>query len=302
MSNSKKKLKIAILGSGNIGTDLLVKVLRSPHLECALFIGRRGDSPGMNYAKKLGVDTSVHGIDAITKNPTLCDLVFDATNAKDHLSHWAILKKLGKIVIDMTPSRIGGMIIPSINLDQAVNYQNVNMVSCGGQASISLVHALAATHTIRYIEVVVSIASRSAGKGTRINIDEYIENTENGIRAFTKCPQVKTILILNPAQPDIDMQASISLKIDRPDLDEIKRAISEMEKKIQTYVPGFTITVAPVLESNRVFIMAKVQGLGDYLPRYAGNLDIINCAAIATAEAYAKVMQLKKENGRNAYA
>jgi acetaldehyde dehydrogenase len=196
---------------------------------------------------------------------------------------------MGKIVIDMTPSKIGKMVIPAINLNEAVNYRNVNMVSCGGQASIPLAYALSNVQKdVKYIEVVSSIASRSAGPGTRINIDEYIENTEEGIRSFTKCADVKTILILNPARPDIDMQATVSVKTDNPDIEKIKAAIKAIEKKIQAYVPGYKIVIPPVYESNRIIMMVRVRGLGDYLPQYAGNLDIINCAAIATAEEYAR--------------
>jgi len=289
MENDFRKLKVAILGSGNIGTDLLIKVLRSPVLDCSFFIGRNLSSPGITKAKTLGVRVSDRSIDAILSEPDSCDLVFDATSAKDHLHHWPILKKLGKIVIDMTPSKVGKMIIPAINLNDINNYRNVNMISCGGQASIPLAFALTqANKDIRYIEVVSSIASKSAGPATRINLDEYIENTEEGIRVFSGCKNVKAILILNPADPPIDMQTTISAKLPNSDISKIKSNIADMEKKIQKYVPGYKIVVHPVYESNRVVIMVRTRGLGDYLPRYAGNLDIINCAAIATAEEYAK--------------
>lgn len=289
MKKNDKKLKVAILGSGNIGTDLLVKILRSPYLECSMFIGRRLNSAGMNKARELGVRISDRGIDAIRKEPDCCDLVFDATNATSHLGHWPILKDLGKIVIDMTPSLIGQMIVPAINLGDAVKYNNVNMVSCGGQAAIALAYAFTKhQEDVSYIEVVSSIASRSAGPATRLNIDEYIENTEKGIRIFTKCKNVKSILILNPAKPDINMKATLSVKIKNPDLPMIKKAVFATEEKIKKYVPGYKIIVPPVMEDNRVVMTVKVRGLGDYLPRYAGNLDIINCAAVKTAEEYSK--------------
>jgi len=285
------KLRTAILGSGNIGTDLLVKILRSPYLECTLFIGRRSDSPGMNKARELGIKTSDQGIDSIINNPSSCDLVFDATNAVSHLYHWPILKNLGKIVIDLTPSLFGKKIIPAVNLPEASKHRNINMVSCGGQAAIALAYAFTQVQkNVDYIEVVSSIASRSAGPATRINIDEYIENTEKGIREFTGCPNVKTILILNPAKPDINMQVSLSLKTKRPDIKKISHSIFDMEKKISKYVPGYKIIVPPVVEDSRVFITVKVTGLGDYLPRYAGNLDIMNCAAIASAQEYSKTL------------
>lgn len=291
MINAKnhKKLRTAVLGSGNIGTDLLVKILRSPHLECTLFIGRRLNSSGINKAKELGVKVSSSSINAIIENPSCCDLVFDATNANAHLYHWPILRNLGKFVVDLTPSLYGKMIVPAVNLTDTSRYRNINLVSCGGQAAISLAYAFTQVqNNIEYIEVVSSIASRSAGPATRINIDEYIENTEKGIRLFTKCTNVKTILILNPAKPDIDMQVSLSIKTKKPDLASISKSIFVMVNKINKYVPGYKIIVPPIIEKNRVFITVKVTGLGDYLPRYAGNLDIMNCAAIAAAEEYSK--------------
>ncbi len=284
-----KKLKAAILGSGNIGTDLLVKTLRSPYLECSLFIGRNLLSPGMTKASGLGVRISNLGIEAIEKEPDACDLVFDATSAIDHERHWRILNKLGKIVIDMTPSKIGRMCIPAINLEDCLNDRHVNMVTCGGQASIPLAYLIGKTQgTVEYIEVVSSIASRSSGPATRLNIDEYVETTEEGLRSFSGCRRAKTILIQNPAVPCVDMQTTIFAKVKHPGLDVLTAEVKCMTEKIQAYVPGYKLVVPPLIENGRLVIMVKVQGLGDYLPKYAGNLDIINCAAIATAEDYAK--------------
>jgi len=297
MQDASRKLRVAILGSGNIGTDLLVKTLRSSLLDCTLFIGRRLDSRGMNKAKELGVKISDKSINAILDDSKCCDLVFDATSARDHIKHWALLKKLDKMVVDMTPSKIGKMIIPALNISEIGENKNVNMVSCGGQASIPLSFALNQVNDkIEYIEVVSSISSRSAGPGTRINIDEYVENTEAGLRAFTGCDKVKVILILNPARPDIDMQTTVSVKVKNPDMEKTKEVIAEMEKRIQKYVPGYRIVVPPVYENNRIVTMVRVQGLGDYLPSFAGNLDIINCAAIAAAEEYAKMNSIKGKN------
>jgi acetaldehyde dehydrogenase (acetylating) len=287
-----KKMKVAILGSGNIGTDLLVKAKRSPFLDCRLFIGRHLASPGMNKANSLGVRISDLGIDAIARNPDWYDLVFDATSAMDHKRHWSVLKELEKTVIDMTPSRVGEMCIPAINLASCVNYKDVNMVTCGGQASIPLAHAIGQTQEdVDYIEVVSSIAARSAGPATRLNIDEFVETTETGIKAFSGCRRAKAILILNPAQPCVDMQTTVFAKVNNPEIEKLEPAIDIMVRRIQKYVPGYQLIVPPVLENNRIVIMVKVQGLGDYLPRYAGNLDIINCAAIAMAEEYARENQ-----------
>lgn len=284
----KTKVKVAILGSGNIGTDLLVKVLRSAHLECGLFIGRNTHSLGMIRARELGVSVSDRGIQAIVDDPSCCTIVFDATSAGDHLLHWPILKAMGKRVIDMTPSHIGEMAIPAINIDALSRAQNVNMVSCGGQASIALAYAIAQTQKdIEYFEVVSSISSKSAGAATRANIDEYVDTTEAAVRQFTGCEQSKAILILNPADPPIHMQTTVSAKVSKANLDRLNPVVDKLVRTIQSYVPGYQLVVPPVFEHNRIVVMVRVSGLGDYLPIYAGNLDIINCAAVAVAEHFA---------------
>lgn len=283
------KLRVAILGSGNIGTDLLIKIQRSEFLECVLFIGRNLSSPGMAKAISLGVKVSDQSINAIIKDPDCCDLVFDATSAKDAKYHWDILKKLGKIVVDMTPAKLGGLCIPAVNLDDSVKQQNVNMITCGGQASIPIAYLIGQTHKdVEYIEVVSSISSRSAGPATRLNLDEYIETTEEGVRLFSNAQKTKAILNLNPANPCIDMQTTIFAKVKEPNIQALTEAVNSMVDKINTYVPGYQLLVSPIFENNRIVVMVKAQGLGDYLPKYAGNLDIINCAAIAVAEEYAK--------------
>jgi acetaldehyde dehydrogenase (acetylating) len=283
------KLRVAILGSGNIGTDLLIKIQRSEYLECVLFIGRNLSSPGMAKAISLGVKVSDQSINAIVKDPDCCDLVFDATSARDAQHHWAILKKLGKIVVDMTPAKVGGLCIPAVNLNDAVEQQNVNMVTCGGQASIPIAYLIGQTHPdVEYIEVVSSIASRSAGPATRLNLDEYIETTEEGVRLFSGAKRAKAILNLNPANPCIDMQTTVFAKVSNPNIEALTLAVEAMVKSIKAYVPGYQLLVSPIYENGRIVVMVKAQGLGDYLPKYAGNLDIINCAAIAVAEEYAK--------------
>ena len=293
-----RKLRVAILGSGNIGTDLLIKTLRSPLLECTLFIGRHLSSPGMAKAASLGVKISDLSIEAIRRDPDCCDLVFDATSARDHRQHWAVLERTGKVVVDMTPSNVGRMCVPAVNLNDCLKSQNMNMVSCGGQASIPLAHLVGQLHEeVEYIEVVSSIASRSAGPATRLNIDEYVETTEEGLRAFSGCRRTKVILILNPAQPCIDMQTTVFAKVRHPDIDQCRALVERMVATIQTYVPGYQLVIPPILENNRIVIMVKVQGVGDYLPKYAGNLDIINCAAIATAEEYARAYAAHGSSG-----
>lgn len=284
-----KKLKVAILGSGNIGTDLLVKVMRSPFLDCGIFIGRNLASPGMAKAQSLGVPVSADSIHYIEKNPDCCDLVFDATSAKDHAFHAPILERLGKIAVDLTPAKIGEMCVPAVNMGDCIHLTNLNMVTCGGQASIPIAYAIAQCHSqIDYVEVVSSIASRSAGPATRINLDEYIHTTEKGIKKFSGCTTSKAILNLNPAQPCINMQTTVFARVANPNLERLKVEVDKMVATIRKYVPGYDVIVGPTLENGRIVVMVRVKGLGDYLPAYAGNLDIINCAAIAVAEDFAK--------------
>jgi acetaldehyde dehydrogenase (acetylating) len=281
------KIRIGIIGSGNIGTDLLVKVMRSQHLVCTLFAGRNFNSAGMKKASELGVPISDRGIEAIIKDPTICDIIFDATSAQAHIDHWAALSKLGKTVIDMTPAKLGELCVPAINASACLETgaRNINMITCGGQASIPIANAISQVHPdIEYIEVASSIASRSAGPATRHNLDEYIETTEQALQKFSGARQTKAILILNPANPPIDMQTTIYAKIANPDLPAIQLAVNAMVEQIKRYVPGYQLIVPPTIEGGKVVATVKVLGNGDYLPQYAGNLDIINCAAIAMAE------------------
>lgn len=284
-----KKVKVAILGSGNIGTDLLIKILRSEYLECSIFVGRNLSSPGMKKAADLGVRISDKSIEAFKSEPDICDIVFDATSASFHKVHAPVFKELGMLAIDMTPSQVGDICVPAINKNDCLKSGNLNMITCGGQASIPLAYVLKKyIPAIESIEAVSAIASRSAGPGTRANLDEYIANTEKGLRFFSGCDQVKAIINLNPANPCIDMQTSVFAKVDDCDVSVLEKPLKEMELEIQKYVPGYKIVVAPVFENGRIMVMVRVKGLGDYLPSYAGNLDIINCAAIAMAEEFAK--------------
>ena len=282
-----KKLKIAIIGTGNIGTDLMMKIMRSEHLTCTLFAGRNFNSSGMNCANSYGITISDRGIEAIVNNPDICDVVFDCTSAQAPQSHWEILSKLGKTVMDMTPAKIGDLCVPAINGNDCLKAgaANINMITCGGQASIPIAYALSKVHpNIEYIEVASSIASRSAGPATRLNLDEYIETTQLALKEFSGAKKTKAILILNPAHPPIDMQTSIYAKIVDPDMNAIHASVNLMVEKIKSYVPGYQLLGPPSKEGGKIMITIKVIGAGDYLPQYAGNLDIINCAAIAMAE------------------
>ena len=283
------RLKVAILGTGNIGTDLLVKVMRSELLQCRLFAGRNLSSPGMLKANQLGVPVSAQSIQSIVDHRAELELVFDATSAQDHFRHAPILRELGLLAVDLTPSKVGKLCVPAVNLEECLQETNVNMVSCGGQASIPLAHAIAqANPEIEYLETISSIASRSAGPATRINLDEYLQTTENALQYFSRANRTKAILNLNPAQPCVHMQTTVLAHIPKPDLERTRQTVAEMVIRLQKYIPGYQLVVGPLIEGDRLAVMVRVDGRGDYLPRYAGNLDIINCAAIAAAEAYAR--------------
>lgn len=284
-----KKILVGILGTGNIGCDLLVKVQRSKYLECAIFAGQNKNSVGIKWAKSKGVKTTYESINYIVNNPNCCQIVFDATNALSHKVHAPILKKLGKFTIDMTPSMVGKMCIPIINMEECLDSQNVNMISCGGQDTTPIVQAIVDIHPeVEYVEIVSHIASKSAGLGTRDNIDEYTQTTCDGIRTFSKVARAKAIIILNPAEPPIIMHNTIFAKIDKPKLKSLNKRINEVVGNIRRYVPGYRLTLGPIYENGRLTVMNEVIGSGDFLPKYAGNLDIINCAAIAVAEEWAK--------------
>lgn len=284
-----KKVKVGIIGTGNIGTDLLVKVQRSRNLECTMFAGQNPNSPGIARAKKMGIATSTKSIKVFVENPNICSIVFDATSAASHFVHAPILKKLGHFVIDMTPSRVGKMCVPTLNLDEALNFDNVNMITCGGQATTPIINAIMEVHPeVEYVEIVASIASKSAGLGTRNNIDEYTQATSEGVKFFTGVKKSKAIIILNPAEPPIMMHNTIYAKVQKPNVKMLRDTIKRVEMRIKKYVPGYKITFGPLVESGRLTVMNEVAGRGDYLPVYAGNLDIINCAAIEVAEQFAK--------------
>ena len=284
-----KKIKVAIIGTGNIGCDLLYKIQRSELLECGLFAGRNPDSDGIRIAESMGIKTSFNSIKAIEDDPDCCEIVFDATSAKGHIINAPILKRLGKFAIDLTPSRIGRMCVPVVNIEDCLKEDNVNLITCGGQATVPIIHAIMQVHPeTEYIEIVASISSKSAGPGTRANIDEFTQTTREAITEFSCVPKAKAIIILNPAEPPILMHNTIYAKINNPKINELNKAVHDMEKHIQEYVPGYSIALDPVEQKGRVATMVQVVGLGDYLPKYSGNLDIITCAAIKVAEEFAK--------------
>lgn len=296
MRRKNKKVKVGIIGTGNIGTDLLIKIQRSPVLECGMFTGRNQESRGIRRAESMGIKTSCRSVQAICDDPDCCSIVFDATSAKAHFHNAPILKKSGKYTIDLTPSQVGKMCVPIINMDECLDVDNVNLITCGGQAVLPIVHAIMKVHPdTEYIEIVASISSKSAGPGTRANIDEFTQTTRDAISLFTGVPRAKAIIILNPAEPPVFMHNTIYARIKNPDIAGLKREVSAMEKRIKDYVPGYAVTLGPIAENNRVTTMIEVIGLGDFLPRYSGNLDIITCAAVKVAEEYALRRLLRNE-------
>lgn len=281
--------RVAIIGSGKIGIDLIHKVIRSAHLDCVLLAGRSKTSAGLQRARDYGVRCSDGGIEAVMDFIDDIDIVIDATSASAHREHWQLLRETKARVIDMTPSGVGEAVVPSAGLGSLQTAQNVNMVSCGGQASIPLIDAVTRlVPNIEYVEVVSSIASLSAGPATRLNIDEYVATTEAAVRRFGLVDAAKVILNLNPANPPVHMQTTVSFLIADSDVSEVQNAIELRVREIKTYVPGYELLVPPrVIERNRLIMTVRVTGAGDYLPPYAGNLDIINAAAVRTAECMA---------------
>lgn len=286
---SNRKVKVGIIGTGNIGTDILLKLKRSDVLECGMFTGRNPDSKGIKIAQEMGVATSTESIQAIENNPDCCEIVFDATSAAVHRANAPLLKKLGKFAIDLTPAHVGKMCVPVLNLEECLNEHNVNLITCGGQATAPIAAAISRVHPdTKYIEIVATIASKSAGIGTRNNIDEFTQTTRDALTQFTGIANTKAIIVLNPAEPPITMHNTLYALIDNPDMNAIGKSVHEMEKEIKKYVPGYSIIMEPTYENGRVTTTLQVVGLGDYLPKYSGNLDIITCAAIRIAEEYAR--------------
>ncbi len=279
------KIRVGIIGTGNIGTDLLMKSLKSKDLEIVAFVGRRADSEGILKAQSLNVNTSTEGLDYFIKNNNV-DVVFDCTDAFTALKNWNFFKNSNIKVIDMTPAKIGEMCIPIINGDTIKQNSNVNMVTCGGQSSIPLLNLISnCCSDIEYIEIVSQIASKSAGIATRLNIDQYIHTTEDAIYKFTNSKKCKVILNLNPAEPCVDMQTTMFVKSNDINFDRLQSELNNRLKMVREYVPHYELVMMPVINEDGILILSiKVRGTGDYLPSYAGNLDIINCAAVNVAE------------------
>lgn len=288
-----KKLKAVIIGSGNIGTDLLIKMQRSKWIEPVLMVGIDPDSDGLKRAKKLGIKTTAEGVNGLSPHviDNGIDIAFDATSAYAHAENSRILNRLGVIMIDLTPAAIGPYCIPPVNLATHAQKMemNVNMVTCGGQATIPIIAAVSQVQAVRYGEIIATISSRSAGPGTRKNVDEFTRTTSDAIKKVGGAQEGKAIIIINPAEPPLIMRDTVHcLTLDTPDEKAITDSIHRMIEEVQKYVPGYKLVNGPIFEENRISIFLEVEGLGDYLPKYAGNLDIMTAAALRTAEMLAE--------------
>ncbi|MCM1969281.1 acetaldehyde dehydrogenase (acetylating) [Streptomyces sp. NPDC002812] len=284
-------LRVAIIGTGNIGCDLLLKVIASPYLRCDMFAGRRTTSPGIELAENRGVPTSADGIDAIAAIADRIDLVFDATSAADAIHNYKVLEALGIPVVDLTPAHLGRFCVPALNLEECLTEPNVSMVSCGGQAAVPIAHCFseASENGLGYLEIATASSSQSVGPATRANIDEYAFTTQKATHEFSRVETARTILIINPAEPGIVMRNTIAVPAsENIDMEALRVSVGLMEKRINSYVPGYRVVVPPVATGDRIMVTIEVEGLGDWLPRYAGNLDVITCAAVAVAEGRAE--------------
>lgn len=288
-----KKIKCALIGPGNIGTDLLAKLQRSPVLEPVWMVGIDPNSDGLKRAREMGIKTTSDGVDGLLPH-VLADgvqIAFDATSAYVHAENSRKLNALGVMMIDLTPAAIGPFCVPPVNLKEHLGKRemNVNMVTCGGQATIPIVAAISKIQPVAYAEIIATAASKSAGPGTRKNIDEFTTTTANAIRVVGGAKLSKAIIVLNPAEPPLLMRDTVHcLTETEPDQKRITASILEMITEVQKYVPGYRLVNGPVFDGNRVSVFMEVTGLGDYLPIYAGNLDIMTAAAARTAEMFAE--------------
>ncbi|MAZ87132.1 MAG: acetaldehyde dehydrogenase (acetylating) [Cellvibrionaceae bacterium] len=289
------KLRAAIIGPGNIGTDLLMKAMRSEWIEPVWMVGIE-ESEGIKRAREFGMKTSTSGVDGLVPHmkEDKIDFVFDATSAYVHAENSRKVNEQGAIMVDLTPAAIGPFCVPPVNLQTLLEEgrkENVNMVTCGGQATIPMVNAVSRVQAVEYGEIVATVSSKSIGPGTRKNIDEFTRTTAAAIEQVGGADKGKAIIVVNPAEPPLIMRDTIHcLTKEQPNQERITESVQDMVKEVQKYVPGYTLKNGPIFDGNRVTIFMEVEGLGDFLPKYSGNLDIMTAAALRTAEMYAEAM------------
>ncbi|WP_175780364.1 acetaldehyde dehydrogenase (acetylating) [Burkholderia anthina] len=288
-----RKIRCALIGPGNIGTDLLAKLMRSPVLEPVWMVGIDPDSDGLKRARELGLKTTADGVDGLLPHVQAdgVQIAFDATSAYVHAENSRKLNALGVLMIDLTPAAIGPYCVPPVNLKDHIGSgeMNVNMVTCGGQATIPMVRAISRVQPVAYGEIVATVSSRSVGPGTRKNIDEFTRTTAAAVAQVGGAKEGKAIIVINPADPPLIMRDTVHcLTEGAPDEARIVESVYAMIADVQRYVPGYRLVNGPVFDGNRVSVYLEVEGLGDYLPKYAGNLDIMTAAAARTAEMFAE--------------
>lgn len=287
------KVKCALIGSGNIGTDLLYKLKRSAVLEPVWMVGIEPESEGLARARQMGLKTTHEGVDGLVPHVKAdgVQIAFDATSAYVHAENSRKLNALGVLMIDLTPAAVGPYCVPPVNLREHAGKgeMNVNMVSCGGQATIPMVYAVSRVQPVAYGEIIATTASKSIGPGTRNNIDEFTHTTSSGVAKVGGAKSGKALIIINPAEPPLIMRDTVHcLTEDEPNEAAITESVHQMIGEVQKYVPGYRLINGPVFDGKRVSMYLEVEGLGDYLPKYAGNLDIMTAAAARTAEMFAE--------------
>jgi acetaldehyde dehydrogenase len=287
MADPTSKLRVAIIGSGNIGTDLMYKVERSALLEVAGVAGIDPNSDGLARAKERGHLTTDQGLDDLLEKAERIDLAFDATSARTHPAHAALLAEHEIASVDLTPAALGPAVVPAVDLGEKPDAPDVNLVTCGAQATVPIVAAVSRIATVEYAEIVSTVSSYSAGPGTRQNIDEFTISTARSLESVGRAGRGKAIILLNPADPPITMRNTVYLDVADVERDEASAAIDGMVGEVAAYVPGYRLTAPPLVDHRQITVLLEVVGAGDYLPEYAGNLDIMTAAAIRVAEHHA---------------
>ena len=285
---SGNRVNVAIIGPGNIGTDLMHKIInRSKFMNLKLMVGIYADSGGLKRARDLGIEASSEGVDTVLRDKSI-RIAFEATTASAHIKNAPLLERAGIRAIDLTPAAVGPYVCPVVNIDEHINCPNINLITCGAQATVVIVAAISSVTKVKYAEIVATIASKSAGLGTRQNIDEFTQTTARALEVVGKAEKGKAIIILNPAEPPIIMRNTIYTVVEEQNKDEIVAAVEKMVKKMKEYVPGYRLRVPPIFDEEKVTTMVEVEGAGEFLPKYAGNLDIETSVAVAIGDRIAE--------------